>query len=82
MAVQKLSIAMTVCRQDRPYKDYTSNPIPTCVVSVCPVLLLPFLYLVSVVFGTAIPTSLYIIGFYTGICTYTRSFRYHTYVHS
>ena len=32
MAVPKTtetSIGMVVCRQDRVYKDYTSNPIPT-----------------------------------------------------
>ena len=37
----------------------------TCVVFACPVLsacILPSLHLVSVVFGTAIPTSLYIFG--------------------
>ena len=32
---QKLSIAMAVCRQDRPYKDYTSNPIPTSLLFPC-----------------------------------------------
>ena len=26
---QKLGVGMAVCRQDREYKDYTSNPIPT-----------------------------------------------------
>ena len=27
----KTCIGMAVCRQDRAYKDYTSNPIPTSI---------------------------------------------------
>ena len=85
---------MAVCRQDRAYKDYTSNPIPTSffpsfsrldyeitanstdgeekkmwgwgyLCSLCMPCLactLPSLYLVSVVFGTAIPISHNIFG--------------------
>ena len=31
---QKLDIGMAVCRQDRAYKDYTSNPILTSIFSI------------------------------------------------
>ena len=84
---QTLGVWMAVRRQDRTYKEYTSNPIPThfflllhtisvhrlkiksCTkkigngvicTSVLPAHCMPHLQLVSVVFGTAISTSLYI----------------------
>ena len=75
---QKLGIEMA---GDRAHKDYKSNPPPILtsiflcypLCSLCmPDLIactLPSLYLVAVVFGTAIPTSLYSFGnvFHTGI---------------